>query len=154
MPIAINVVALHLPNQSRLTHFILNQQLIQSFIMCAAKLRKVNMAHDIMKSRVVLVANIRANNTKTTNAMRKELAKGNGSLKFIKNSLVNVAVQEYTHRSLMGNLLHGQVCLIYSDADDAIQTIKVFSTKTHQSFFLFLFFIIAIICLHFRSQSS
>jgi ribosomal protein L10 len=112
--------------------------------MCAAKLRKVNMAHDIMKSRVVLVANIRANNTKTTNAMRKELAKGNGSLKFIKNSLVNVAVQEYSHRSLMGNLLHGQVCLIYSDADDAIQTIKVFSTKNSMLFF--------VICSHIVSK--
>lgn len=91
----------------------------------AAKLRSVELARGIMNSKVVIVANIRANNTNMTNDLRRELAKANGKLKFIKNSLVNVAAKEYPNRALMGNLLHGQVCLIYSDAEDAIATIKV-----------------------------
>eukprot|EP00615_Pteridomonas_danica_P011380 CAMPEP_0114347038 /NCGR_PEP_ID=MMETSP0101-20121206/13563_1 /TAXON_ID=38822 ORGANISM="Pteridomonas danica, Strain PT" /NCGR_SAMPLE_ID=MMETSP0101 /ASSEMBLY_ACC=CAM_ASM_000211 /LENGTH=156 /DNA_ID=CAMNT_0001484073 /DNA_START=112 /DNA_END=582 /DNA_ORIENTATION=- len=60
-----------------------------------------------------------------TNAMRKDLNEIGGNLKFVKNSLVNVATKEYPNRALMGNLLHGQVCLIYSDSENPLDTIKV-----------------------------
>jgi len=78
-----------------------------------------------------LVANLRGNSTKQCNSMRIELSKVGGHLKFLKNSLAQVALSEsknvglHNNREVMSSLLNGQVCLLYSDAEDPMALFKV-----------------------------
>jgi ribosomal protein L10 len=99
---------------------------------CAAKAKNVAVASRIWASRAVVVANLRGNTTKRCNAMRIELSKAGGHLKFLKNSLAQAALAaggdagSFTaNRAAMSALMNGQVCLFYSDAEDPMAMFKV-----------------------------
>lgn len=119
----------------------------------AAKSRIVGMAQGVLESKAVVIAQIRSNKTAMCNELRAELSKSDGKLKFLKNSLASVAAKKVTNvkkerreggsfpkvspstsfifylkmpeRAPLANLLHGQVCFIYTTGDDPMATIKV-----------------------------
>ena len=69
----------------------------------------------VWSSKAVVVANMRGNSTKDCNDMRNRLNLAGGGMKFVKNSLAAVALQDMPARGLLERLLRGQVCLIYAD---------------------------------------
>lgn len=78
----------------------------------------------ILQAKAVVVANVRAPNTRMTNQMRAELG-SKGKMKFLTNSITKVAIKEFPGRSSLAHLVHGQVCLLYSNEADPIALFKV-----------------------------
>ena len=85
---------------------------------------KAGVAKAVWQARTVVVANVRVNDTHTLNEMRARLNAQNHGMKFVKNSLARKAVEDIEDRKLLGNLLHGQVFLIHSDADDGVAALR------------------------------
>jgi|MDSY01.2.fsa_nt_gb ribosomal protein L10 len=90
----------------------------------ATKARTADVARAIWKSRTVVVANVRVNDTNTLNEMRAALSQKDHGMKFVKNSIARKAVEDFEDRKLLGNLLHGQVFLIHSNTDDGVSALK------------------------------
>ncbi len=116
------------PPLSRQLHFLEVRKVDPLMAATSLKSRTAEVARAVWKSRTVVVANVRANDTKMLNQIRSDLSAKNHKMKFVKNAVARKAVEDMEERRLLGNLLHGQVFLIYSDDEDGVSALKEAST--------------------------
>mmetsp|Transcript_34891 Transcript_34891/g.80829 ORF Transcript_34891/g.80829 Transcript_34891/m.80829 type:complete len:245 (-) Transcript_34891:212-946(-) len=88
------------------------------------KARLADVGRTIFNSKVVLITNLTSTNTGSTIRIRAALAKEDIGLKFVKNNIANVALQELPKRKVLGNLLKGHNAIIYSDHESPVAAFK------------------------------
>eukprot|EP00619_Florenciella_sp_RCC1007_P016130 CAMPEP_0205940216 /NCGR_PEP_ID=MMETSP1325-20131115/51785_1 /ASSEMBLY_ACC=CAM_ASM_000708 /TAXON_ID=236786 /ORGANISM="Florenciella sp., Strain RCC1007" /LENGTH=93 /DNA_ID=CAMNT_0053310743 /DNA_START=62 /DNA_END=339 /DNA_ORIENTATION=+ len=84
------------------------------------KARLADVGRTIFQSKVVLITNLTSTNTGSTIRIRSQLAKEDVGLKFVKNSIANIALKDFPKRKVLGNLLRGHNAIIYSDHDSPV----------------------------------
>lgn len=91
--------------------------------MATMKARVIDVAKDVWRSNVVVVANFAGGNTADIQQLRAAVGEHHVRVKFLKNSLANAALQEFPERQPLGNLLSCQTLFLFSD-DNPVAALK------------------------------